>query len=385
MVEINATATPVSTRRTWSVLVLSAGFCLTGAGTVLLGVILPVLSWKWELRDDQAGLMLFLQFFASGLGAIVTGLNRVRALAIGYGLMVAGSCVFSLGSFSTAYLAIFILGLGLGMAMTATSLLFSDRWVSDRAAKLEWLNFVWSAGATAGPILYLPFLSRNNLRPLFLTFFFLSVAMLLWVIIAERQDSQLTRAKTARAPGGPLPRVFWLLLVFAMLAVGVEVATSSWLTTYSHRAGMSSLAGAAIATSIFWLGEMASRFAFSTRLLARLGRWTVLRWGVWGITCAVAALVAFPHPRVILVVAGMAGAFVGPLYPLSLSFLLEHSPWGWFFAVAGIGAAVLPWLTGVASSHFQSLRCGLVVPCVAGLAMIVLVAFVSRVGKEAGQ
>jgi MFS transporter, FHS family, glucose/mannose:H+ symporter len=385
MVEISVTAKPVFTRRTLSTAVLSAGFSLTGAGTVLLGVLLPTLSQKWGLRDDQAGLLLFIQFFASGLGAIVTGLNRVRALATGYGLMAGGTCVLALGSFAAAYVAIFFWGLGLGMAMTATSLLFSDRWGDDRAAKLEWLNFVWSAGATAGPILYLPFLGRGNLRLLFLTLLSLSLVMFFWVLAAERKEPSFTHTKGAKAAGGSLPKIFWLLMLFAMFAVGVEVAISSWLTTYSHRAGMRSLAGTAIATSIFWLGEMASRLAFSTRLLARVGRWSVLQWGVWGITGAAVVLIAFPHPWAILVVAGLAGASVGPLYPLSLSFLLEHSPWGWFFSVGGIGAAVLPWLTGVTSAHFHSLRYGLAVPCATALAMIVLTAVIPLAGPVRGR
>ena len=70
--------------------------------------------------------------------------------------------------------------------------------------------------------------------------------------------------------------------------------------------------------------------------------------------------------------AGAAGMFIGPLYPLSLSYLLELSPWGWFFAVGGMGAALFPWLTGVVSAHFHSLRYGLMVPCVTGVAMAAL-------------
>jgi hypothetical protein len=42
---------------------------------------------------------------------------------------------------------------------------------------------------------------------------------------------------------------------------------------------MRSLAGAALSTPIFCLGEMVSRLTFSTRLLAKSGRWVVLQWG----------------------------------------------------------------------------------------------------------
>ena len=75
MAETNSSMAVRSAPRTLSTAMLSGGFSLTGAGTVMLGVLLPTLSQQWGLRDDQAGLLLFLQFFASGLGAIVTGLT----------------------------------------------------------------------------------------------------------------------------------------------------------------------------------------------------------------------------------------------------------------------------------------------------------------------
>ena len=348
----------------------------------MLGVLLPTLSQQWSLRDDQAGLLLFLQFFASGLGAIVTGLNRIRSLAIGYALLAAALGAVAFGGWKIAYAAFFFYGLGLGMAMTATSLLFSDRWGDDRAAKLEWLNFAWSAGATAGPLCFWPFLRRADLRWLFMAMLALSLAMFAWVALMEREGLRATIAPKSSPMRSSTRGVFALLLVLAMTTVGVEASLGGWLTTYSHRAGMRSLAGAALATSIFWLGEMLSRLVFSTRLLAKVGRRQVLQWGIWGVTAAAVAVVAAPYPWLILVAAGAAGVFIGPLYPLSLSYLLELSPWGWFFAVGGMGAALFPWITGLVSVHFHSLRYGLVVPCATGLMMVVVNRLIFRIERE---
>jgi MFS transporter, FHS family, glucose/mannose:H+ symporter len=256
------------------------------------------------------------------------------------------------------------------MAMTSTSLLFSDRCDEDRAAKLEWLNFAWSLGATAGPVCFLPFLRRGDIGSLFSMMLALSLAMFAWVVLGEHQEPRIVPARRTVAAGSSVRTLFSLLLLLAMTTVGVEATLSGWLTTYSERAGMHSLAGTALATSIFCLGEMASRLAFSTRLLARSGRWVVLQWGVWGVTISSILVIAAPHPWLILVAAGAAGAFIGPLYPLALSYLLELSPSGWFFAVGGLGAALFPWITGVVSAHYHSLRFGLLVPCAAGLAMI---------------
>ena len=188
MVDANSSVTVQPAPRALSTAMLSAGFSLTGAGTVMLGVLLPTFSLRWGLRDDQAGLLLFLQFFASGLGAVFTGLHRVRSLAIGYALLATTLGLLAFNGSKIAYAAFFFYGLGLGMAMTSTSLLFSDRWGDDRAAKLEWLNFAWSAGATAGPLCFLPFLHQGNFRWLFVSMMMLSVAMLVWVVLLEHDS-----------------------------------------------------------------------------------------------------------------------------------------------------------------------------------------------------
>jgi fucose permease len=51
---------------------------------------------------------------------------------------------------------------------------------------------------------------------------------------------------------------------------------------------------------------------------------------------------------------------------------MQAETWILFFAVGGIGAALLPWITGLVSAHFHSLRYGLVAPCLTGAAMAAL-------------
>ena len=365
-------AKPVLTRRILSRLVLGTGFSLTGAGTVMLGALLPVFSQRWALRDVAYGLLLFLQFAGSALGAVFTGSHRIRSLIVGYGLLVLATCALAFSGSHAPFAAFFFYGLGLGMAMTTTSLLVTDRSGDQKAAKLQALNFVWSAGATAGPMLFVPFLHKGGIRLLFLALMALFLLLLAWVIFRERNEPSRapelkSQSHVSRSAGFLFPYV-----ILAICAVGVETALSGWLTTYSQRAGLGSMAGAAIATSIFWFGGMVSRLALSTPLLAKIGRRATLRAAVWGVVVSVAVLIIAPYPTVILAVGALAGVCVGPLYPLLLSFMLERSAGGWIFAVGGFGAAVLPWLTGLLSSDFNSLRFGLIVPCAASLIMAIV-------------
>jgi FHS family glucose/mannose:H+ symporter-like MFS transporter len=361
-------------RRTVSSLVLTAGFGLTGAGTVMLGVLLPILAQRWGMRDDAAGFLLFLQFLGSSVGALLVGANRIRSLMTGYGLLVVSACALAFAGRYLSFPLFFLFGLGLGTTMTSTSLLFSDRYGNDRAAVLERLNFGWSAGAMMGPMLFLPFLRTASLGKLFFTLDGLFLLLLIWVIFRERQKAACVESILDALPlqgpahlGSLLP-----LLVLAMCSVGVESALSGWLTTYSHRADAQGGGAAALSTSIFWLGMVLSRLIFSTRLLAMIGRSRVLHATLWGVAASVWLLVVAHNPVPIRLAAGLAGLCIGPLYPLLLSFLLERSPHGWVFCVAGIGSALLPWFTGLLSAHYGSLRYGLIAPCGAALLMIIL-------------
>jgi fucose permease len=368
-----------------SSLVLGTGFGLTGAGTVMLGVLLPVLSQKWELKDDAAGFLFFLQFLGSSLGAILTGANRVRSILTGYGLLVVSACALAFAGPHTSFAIFFFFGTGLGMAMTATSLLISDRYGDHRAVLLERLNFAWAAGATAAPLLFLPFLRSANPRPLFFLFQGLFLLLFVWVLFRERQPRAPSPLDESRRRSPAIAGFLLPLVVLATCAVGVESSLSGWLTTYSHRADPEHAGAAALTTSLFWLGIMVSRLTFSTSLLAIIGRQRVLRATLWGAAASVALLIAVHTPALIQVASGLAGVCIGPLYPLLLSFLLERSPRGWIFAVAGMGSAFFPWLTGLLSAHLGGLRYGLIAPCCAALLMVLLLAVCFRPARSSIQ
>ena len=362
-------------RRTLSNLILSTGFGFTGAGTVMLGVLLPVLSKQFGLRDDTAGFLFFLQFLGASVGAVITGANHVRWLMIGYGMLTVSACMLAFSGMPFVFPVLFCFGLGLGTTMTSTSLVITDRFPEDRAAKLQGLNFAWAIGATTAPMLFLPYLRMTTLRPLFFTFLGLFLALFLWVILRERQETPVFRSavdqpsQQSSRSRGSLP----LFVVLAICAVGIETSLSGWLTTYSHRADPTDAAETVLAISLFWIGMTFSRFVFSTRLLAIVGTRRVMHLALWCLAGSVVMLIAAHTPATIRVGSALAGLCLGPLYPLALSCMLEFTSRGWIFAVGGAGAAVFPWLTGVLSAHYGSLRYGLIAPCSAALLMVVLV------------
>jgi fucose permease len=93
----------------------------------------------------------------------------------------------------------------------------------------------------------------------------------------------------------------------------------------------------------------------------------------------VSLLLASHRPLTILAGSILSGLALAPLFPLILALFLEEIGGsrnaGWVFAVAGLGGAVLSWLTGTISSATGSLRIGLLVPGAAALLMLAMISW----------
>jgi fucose permease len=106
------------------------------------------------------------------------------------------------------------------------------------------------------------------------------------------------------------------------------------------------------------------------------GGWRTDVWAVRGsvalMGCASVLLVASGNAMLILVAAFCLGFGIGPVYPLLLAWTLRMQRGGGIFFLAGVGAASLPWLTGLVSAERNSLRVGLAVPMVATILLLAM-------------
>jgi fucose permease len=168
----------------------------------------------------------------------------------------------------------------------------------------------------------------------------------------------------------------WPLLVLIFGATGVDAAAGGWLTSYAQRAG-DSLGITIGAATFLWVGALVSRTVHSTRWASRLSERSVLGSSMVAMTAALALLVAWPAGIVTMLAAALLGLAAGPVYPLVVAAALRHRENSTVFAVAGVGASMLPLATGTLSNWTHSLRAGLGIPLLAAALMAVLVA-VSR-------
>lgn len=368
-----------SLRRLSLVPLLHAGFALTGVGTVLLGCILPRLSAQWHLRDKDAGLLLLVQFAASAAGSLFVRRNLWKSLSLGYILFSSGALsVFLLQQrpFPIVVVAFGGLGLGLGSAMTSTNMLFGRLYPNRRGAKLALLNFSWSAGAVACPLVVTQFPSHAGSGAAFglLGIFAAPFALLPLSAagIGLRAPAHFVPSHTGVKEGATIP--FFALLAF--LYVGMEASVGNWMSTYATRATSWKLAGSSLAVALFWATLLLGR-ALTPAMLSYLTERRLYRGSLVAVIGGMSLLLAAHSPVILLAGSALTGFALAPLFPLILSLFLEEigesRNAGWVFGVAGLGGATLSWLTGTVSSETGSLRVGLMVPAAAALLMMAMI------------
>ena len=292
---------------------LHLGFAFTGVGTVLLGCILPRLSAQWHLRDEDAGLLLLVQFAMSASGALLVRRNLWKTLACGYGLFGAGAVgIFLLQQRSLPAFAVY--GLGLGLAMTSTSMITGRRYPQRMGAALAFLNFSWSAGSVACPLLAAQFLRHASSGAAFGLVGLLALPFALLPLLADRSDLGVS------ASSGPAPAGFkeaTTIVYFALLAflyVGIEASVGNWMSTYATRTTAWTFAGSTLAVAVFWAALLLGR-ATTPAILAWVPELRLYRTAVVATIAGVVLLLAAHSPPSILAGIGAHRPRPGPRVP----------------------------------------------------------------------
>ena len=365
-----------------SLLWMHFGFILTGMGTVLLGPILPLLAKQWALTDSHLGLLIASQMLGAFLGGITTSRNLRRALFVGCLCAFAGYLNLALsvarpsGMFNGC-VSLAIAGYGLGQLITAINLVAGRRATTNRGSALSLLNFSWALGA----VLWTFFIATVALRfPLSNVLTALSIAFTLLAIpriiefFRHTADEPAAPAPAATSTGLPI-KIFVYFATLLIIYGGLETSLSAWLTTYSLRYGNHSLAISIYSTAIFWIALTSGR-AIASAALLRIAEKTLLRLTLLVAVIATSALALSHSAIAIASCAAVIGLALAPWFPITFSLLVGHQPKpsqaGTVIAVSGLGAALLPWLMGITSTHSGSLQIALTLPLAAGIALLAL-------------
>jgi FHS family glucose/mannose:H+ symporter-like MFS transporter len=357
-------------------------FLAAGVATVMLGPLLPSLIQRWHIQDAQAGTLFTASFAGQFCGAWFATRNLRASILLGSAITAAGSAAMAWVDFDLAHIALFCVGIGLGAGLTAGNVITGTTVPSARARLIAMLNVTWGLGAIACPVLVRLSSTGGNQRFFFATTFILAVTSLVSIAIprvsatTQQLESSSRLATPTRMPLPPLPLFVFGAGIF--LYVGVENSLGGWLPSYAVRTNPG-LHASSIAI-YFWMAELTGRI-FVTAVLSVFGETALYRLCLLLLIATQILLCAAAHisPSGIVTLTVLAALSLAPLYPLIISFLLarsgNHARLGALFATASFGGATLPWLTGVFSTQFQSLRAGLIVPA-AGSALLLFLSTV---------
>jgi MFS transporter, FHS family, glucose/mannose:H+ symporter len=360
-----------------------ASFVPIGIATVLLGPMLPTLSARWSLNYSQAGALFTVQYLASTVAVALSGVLVTRrgfrfAMKSGLLLMSAGVGLLLAGPKIMGIVCIAASGFGMGVAIPAANLLVAEVNPGRRSATLNLLNFCWSVGAVGCPFLVAA-AAKSQAIPFFLAgvaAFGLLVAIGIAVMpsrIVEPSVAKDSVQNTAAA----IPWKSSVMLILALLFflyVGVENGFGGWVASYAKSLGNLTPAMAVMTPSFFYAALMLGRWL--APLLLRLT--DEIRLVQAGLLMACAGMAGLVSSHGLLGVTGsasLAGLGLSYVYPITISLLsrefgLASSRVGsLMFTMSNIGGAFMPWMVGVSSNHFGTLKAGLAVPLIGCAAM----------------
>jgi fucose permease len=217
-------------------------FLLTGIVMTFLGPMLPVLSARWSLTDQQAGYLLFAQFFSSMFGMLSSGLLVQRigyrlTFIIGLLLMASGMTLLVSGPWLVGMMAVCVLGFGHGVTTPAGNLRTAEVNPGRSASALSVINAVWGVGAVSSPFL-VAVAQRAHRLPVFLygTAAALLVLLLAFALSRFEPDTRFHAIRSS-APGQSIwnRRMLPVICALFFTYVGTETCFNGWLASYARR------------------------------------------------------------------------------------------------------------------------------------------------------
>jgi fucose permease len=389
MSEQNAAVTGMEGHRNLLVL-LFAGFVLSGIATTIIGPMLPIFIKRWSLDDGQAGLFSTIQFLAALGGtlassAIATWWGYRPALALGYALMGGGLASLDANTHGVALTATAAFGLGYGLITPGTNLFVAELGGAKSASLLNQLNFAWGAGAMACSPLIALALKRNGLGMLLAG---TAVFGAILVVGLSFVSFGVQKHESDPSTAGLAPPAIGLGVTIALAAmffiyVAMENGIGIWSAEYAKRIANGITSMTTLAPMFFYAGLTSGRGAAPQILRFIHERKIVL--GALSLTAATTTLLivsrSLPVATVAVFLAGLGCASVYPIYIAWLSRWYGASAkkiGGILFALASLGGSAGPGLIGAVSKFSESLRVGLLVPLACAASLIFLVLLLRR-------
>lgn len=389
-----AIALNAAARQRYLLVLLFAGFVLTGLEITLSGPMLPLFISRWSLNDSQAGIFFAVEFSGSlggvWLSSLITHyLGSRTPLILGYALMTAGLATVNASSMSVALFALTALGVGYGLVVPPTNLAVAEIGGARSSSLVSLVNLAWGAGAVSCSPLVMLALKFGSLTRMLYVCAALGGVLVFSILFAEMPEgkhsasggAQKESANAAAANPGLVTTLTLAALFF--LYVGIEVSLGSWAAAHARRLGGGGTFWATLAPMFFYGGLLAGR-ASAPFVLARVREYRLVMSALIVVIVGNTMLVLTTRRSLAFATMTIAGLGCATIFPVCIAWL---SRWygaravrlgGLMFSMASVGSAVGPWSVGFVSAHAGGLRIGLLVPLFSAVLMVLLLRLVRR-------
>lgn len=358
------------------IILTHAAFLISGILTILIGQVLPILSVRLSLNDEQLGYFFIAQFSGSLIGTLLSQpltnrLGFIKTIVVGCTAMAFGVFGLNAQSLSLCLLAFFVNGFGVGITLPAINMLTVELNPRKVTPALNLLNFFWGIGA----IICKPFVdffgtSSSILRP---TVILSAILILTGAAIfslprrVEPRKNQIIAENDENLPPIWSTSLAWAIALFNFIHVGFESGAGGWITTYAARFPDQS-------EHIFWLSPITLYFFFfiAGRGIAPLysrfiSENTMILCGL--IIAAFAMLISLLGNTYFLLSIGsaIAGFGTSTIFPTNMARFTKifgatasrrATP---VFICGALGSTFTTFLIGYISSYYNDLRIGMFV------------------------
>jgi len=378
------------------IILLHAGFFLSGIATILIGQVLPILSNKFALNDLQSSYFFPAQFTGSILGTFLTSQlgkrNKfLQASFTGCFLMAVGILMLNLNSFELCLLGFFCNGIGVGLTLPSINMLVYELNPLRATAAVNILNFFWGLGAIFCSLTVNSLSKSIGFFPIsaVLAASFLLTAVFLFLIPKEAERKFEAQKENFDEPEPPIwtNPIAWIIAFFNFIHVGFETGMGGWLPTYTDRFRES---------TVWWLAPTFLYFLFfvvgrgvAPFFLRFLNENQMLLIGILTILAGLLVLLFAQNLVMLGAGAAIAGFGTSSVFPTNMSrFTKTFGPTASrrampFFICGTLGATFTTWLIGYVSNRFDNdLRSGMLIMLGSALILIFLQVFLQTKTKR---
>ena len=330
-------------------------FAVNGAGSALLGVILPHMKSEYGLSYAVSGAAISAHqvgnFTALVLMSFLPYLwGRRKTVCLLWAGIAVGFLGFTLtGNPALVLFTFFITGIGRGTASTISSVVISEV-SSAKAAAQNILHAAFAIGALLSPLLAMACLNGNlGWRPPAWTVALLGAAGLaaLWRAgLESRPEPKAGGSSRDFLRSG----AYWLNIGILFFYLCGESSLMGWLVTYFTDTGVMSGTLAQFTSTLLWVMVLLGRI-FCALYADRIGRSRLLLVMALGMTAGFVVMISTRSVGVVLAgLAGMglcmSGVFPTTMATMEPRFANSPAATGFAIAAATMGAVIMPLVVG---------------------------------------